>query len=74
MGAIPTLEARTEPLLQIPGSMPRLTAIPQGCAFHPRRNKAFLPCDRVRPELLFSANGLGVACHLYDPTHQEVRS
>jgi peptide/nickel transport system ATP-binding protein len=74
MGAIPTLEARTEPLLQIPGSMPRLTAIPQGCAFHPRCNRAFLPCDRVRPELLFSTDGLGVACHLYDPTHQEARS
>jgi peptide/nickel transport system ATP-binding protein len=71
MGAIPTLEARTEPLMQIPGAMPRLTAIPQGCAFHPRCDKAFAPCSRVRPDLLFSAEGLGVACHLYDPTHQQ---
>jgi len=74
MGAIPTLEARTEPLLQIPGSMPRLTAIPAGCAFHPRCDKAFAPCTKVRPELLFSAGGLAVACHLYDPTYQEARS
>lgn len=73
MGAIPTLEARTEPLLQIPGSMPRLTAIPAGCAFHPRCDRAFAPCTRIRPELLFSAPGLGVACHLHDPTHREAR-
>ena len=37
MGAIPTRQARRPSgLVQIPGSMPRLSAIPQGCAFHPR--------------------------------------
>jgi peptide/nickel transport system ATP-binding protein len=36
MGAIPSLEGDAERLVQIPGSMPRLSAIPQGCAFNPR--------------------------------------
>ena len=36
MGAIPTLAGAADRLVQIPGSMPRLTAIPPGCAFHPR--------------------------------------
>ena len=36
MGSIPTMEHRAERLRQIDGSMPRLDAIPSGCAFHPR--------------------------------------
>lgn len=65
MGAIPTLEDRIEPLLQIPGTMPRLTAIPQGCSFNPRCNRAFERCTIERPSLLRSS-GREVACHLYD--------
>ena len=66
MGAIPTLEARSEPLVQIPGTMPRLTSIPPGCAFHPRCPRAFAPCTVRRPELMRGADGDAVACHLYD--------
>ena len=36
MGAIPTLAGEDERLVQIPGSMPRLSAIPPGCSFNPR--------------------------------------
>lgn len=36
MGAIPVLGAEVERLVQIDGAMPRLDAIPPGCAFHPR--------------------------------------
>jgi peptide/nickel transport system ATP-binding protein len=50
MGAIPTVAARAERLVQIPGSMPRLAAIPPGCAFHPRCAHAFDRCRRERPE------------------------
>jgi peptide/nickel transport system ATP-binding protein len=50
MGAIPTVAARAERLVQIPGSMPRLAAIPAGCAFHPRCPHAFDRCRRERPE------------------------
>jgi peptide/nickel transport system ATP-binding protein len=50
MGSIPALEGTAERLVQIPGSMPRLSAIPNGCAFHPRCEYAFDRCRRERPE------------------------
>ena len=36
MGSIPAMDEDRERLLQIDGAMPRLTAIPPGCAFNPR--------------------------------------
>jgi peptide/nickel transport system ATP-binding protein len=65
MGAIPTLESASERLVQIPGSMPRLTAIPQGCAFNPRCEKVFARCHVERPDLI-AAGPSQVACWLYD--------
>ena len=67
MGAIPTLAGDAERLLQIPGSMPRLSAIPNGCAFHPRCEFAFDRCRIERPEPRLHGAQL-VACHLYDAT------
>ena len=64
MGAIPSLEQDTPRLVQIPGAMPRLSAIPDGCAFHPRCRHAFEPCAARRPPLVARA-GREVACHLY---------
>jgi peptide/nickel transport system ATP-binding protein len=52
MGSIPSMEHEIERLAQIEGSMPRLTEIPAGCAFHPRCEKAFARCSRERPELM----------------------
>jgi peptide/nickel transport system ATP-binding protein len=52
MSAIPTLEARVARLAQIPGAMPRLSAVPSGCAFAPRCPKAFARCEAERPPLL----------------------
>src|SRR5271170_314910 len=40
MGSIPSIVAEREALAQIDGAMPRLTAIPTGCAFHPRCPRA----------------------------------
>ena len=65
MGSIPTLDRDLDRLVQIPGSMPRLTTIPAGCAFHPRCPRAFAPCHHVRPAL--NAQGSReVACWLFD--------
>src|SRR6187551_2017646 len=50
MGAIPTVTGRTGRLVQIPGTMPRLASIPNGCAFHPRCSQAFDRCLTERPE------------------------
>jgi peptide/nickel transport system ATP-binding protein len=71
MGAIPTLDASTDRLTQIPGAMPRLSAIPSGCAFHPRCTRAFGRCLVDRPEPLMVRSDHAVACHLYDPASGE---
>lgn len=52
MGAIPTLEVFGDRLVQIPGAMPRLNAIPSGCAFNPRCNRVFDRCFQERPGLM----------------------
>ncbi len=52
MGSIPQLEHRVERLRQIDGAMPRLSAIPRGCAFNPRCGRVTEQCGRVRPELV----------------------
>ena len=47
---------------QIPGNMPSLAAIPDGCAFHPRCNYAADRCRRESP-LLSDCGQCKVACH-----------
>ncbi|MGQ3354528.1 MAG: ABC transporter ATP-binding protein [Phreatobacter sp.] len=64
MGSIPSLDATSDRLVQIPGSMPRLTAIPQGCAFNPRCPKVFDRCRVERPDPM-AVGGSQVACWLY---------
>ena len=52
MGATPAASAGRARLRQIPGAMPRLDAIPNGCAFHPRCPRARDVCARdPRPEV-----------------------
>ena len=63
MGAIPTLGPQATRLVQIPGSMPRLTAIPKGCAFNPRCTFAFDRCRVERPDGM-DAGHSKVACWL----------
>jgi peptide/nickel transport system ATP-binding protein len=63
MASIPTMKRRTAELLQIQGSMPRLTAIPPGCAFHPRCVERLARCTHDRPDMT-DADGRSVACWL----------
>jgi peptide/nickel transport system ATP-binding protein len=63
MGAIPTTSGHASRLVQIPGSMPRLTAIPKGCAFHPRCAYAFDRCRIERPEGMPAGDSMA-ACWL----------
>ena len=51
MGSIPSIVEDRERLFQIDGVMPRLDAIPAGCAFHPRCKRAIARCASERPEL-----------------------
>jgi peptide/nickel transport system ATP-binding protein len=52
MGSIPRIAARRSQLVQIDGAMPRLNAIPPGCAFHPRCTRRFERCLVERPDLM----------------------
>ncbi len=63
MASIPDMEHDREQLNQIDGAMPRLNAIPRGCAFNPRCPKVFERCRAERPELL-PAGATQAACWL----------
>ncbi|MGF6228664.1 peptide/nickel transport system ATP-binding protein [Inquilinus ginsengisoli] len=65
MGSIPTVTGDDERLAQIPGAMPRLDAIPAGCAFNPRCGSAFDRCRRDRPDLIAAGPG-AAACWLVE--------
>ncbi len=63
MASIPSMKRRHEELYQVDGSMPRLDALPSGCAFHPRCPAVMERCARERPELGNPA-GPSAACWL----------
>ena len=67
MGAIPKISSSKEKklLTQIDGSMPRLNAIPPGCAFNPRCPKRFDRCTQERPNLIRAAAS-EAACWLHE--------
>ncbi|MEB3420141.1 ABC transporter ATP-binding protein [Salipiger marinus] len=60
MGSIPSLRKDVDELQMIPGSMPRLDAIPPGCAFNPRCAHAGPRCRRETPRI----DSPGAACWL----------
>ena len=64
MGSIPRLGSQIKRLVQIDGAMPRLNAIPPGCAFNPRCPRRFERCLVERPGLL-SAGTSRAACWLH---------
>ncbi len=63
MGSIPAMDEDRERLLQIDGAMPRLNAIPAGCAFNPRCPRVFDRCRVERPDLA-EAGATRAACWL----------
>ncbi len=65
MSSIPKLGEGRERLAQIDGAMPRLNAIPPGCAYNPRCPERFARCTVERPSPL-PAGGNFAACWLYD--------
>jgi peptide/nickel transport system ATP-binding protein len=64
MGSIPKIARSGERLVSIEGTMPRLSAMPPGCAFHPRCPRAFERCTRERPELI-DVGATRAACWLH---------
>lgn len=65
MAAIPDMAVDRESLYQIDGTMPRLNAIPTGCAFNPRCSKTTDKCRQVRPDLM-PAGATRAACWLHE--------
>ncbi len=63
MASIPDMSVDREHLAQIDGAMPRLNAIPKGCAFNPRCTKTFDRCKVDRPDLMH-AGATRAACWL----------
>jgi peptide/nickel transport system ATP-binding protein len=63
MGSIPKVGIEKKRLVQIDGAMPRLNAIPPGCAFNPRCPKRFARCLEERPDLIGAARSS--ACWLH---------
>ena len=66
MSSIPSVASRRARLKQIPGAMPRLEAIPNGCAFNPRCVRATAICRATLPPLDFDGDR-HVACWHADP-------
>jgi peptide/nickel transport system ATP-binding protein len=70
MGSIPKVGEHRTRLEQIDGAMPRLGAIPQGCAFNPRCTRAFDHCRTHRPDLIASG-ATRAACWLLEDSLQQ---
>jgi len=64
LASFPGKESINEPLKVIPGQVPNLTRIPQGCPFHPRCSFAREECTTERPRMK-EVSGHKVACVLY---------
>ena len=62
--ALPDVRRAGEPLEAIPGSVPALNALPPGCRFAPRCDRAWALCHERAPEWR-EVEGQGVRCHLY---------
>jgi peptide/nickel transport system ATP-binding protein len=63
MASIPSVRVRAAVLRQIDGAMPRLDAMPPGCAFHPRCPHRMARCEAERP-VLGAAGASRAACFL----------
>jgi peptide/nickel transport system ATP-binding protein len=66
MGSIPSIADERVRLAQIDGAMPRLNAIPAGCAFNPRCPQVMPVCRQHRPDL-GPAGQSRAACWLHQP-------
>jgi peptide/nickel transport system ATP-binding protein len=71
LGSLPRLGRLDRRLEAIPGTPPAATAVPPGCAFHPRCRFAEPVCTRQVPALLPVAGGHDGACHLQERLRAE---
>jgi peptide/nickel transport system ATP-binding protein len=63
--AFPSIRGPKVALKGIPGAPPNLSAMPDGCRFHPRCPKVFDQCTHVMPDL-YQQDGSLVRCLLFE--------
>ena len=63
--ALPDTAHRNQSLAAIPGSVPPLGSVTQGCRFAARCDKAWSVCHEITPDWTVLEDGRGVRCHLY---------
>jgi peptide/nickel transport system ATP-binding protein len=66
LGSHPSRKHAHARLVTIPGQVPSLRQLPQGCKFHPRCRMAQPNCQTVEPRSI-KLGAQQVLCHLYDP-------
>lgn len=66
MNSIPKMTESKEHLYTIPGLVPNLLHLPQGCRFCPRCDKAMKICTMYQPDLYETEDGHKVRCFLYN--------
>jgi len=64
--ALPDATRRNQSLAAIPGSVPPLGSVLQGCRFAARCDKAWSLCNEKMPDWTVVGEGQGVRCHLYE--------
>jgi peptide/nickel transport system ATP-binding protein len=65
LDAIPKMNAHKKELGFIPGTLPDLMKLPEGCKFNPRCPHQMEICLKKKPELEEVKEGHFAACHLY---------
>ncbi|MBK9160402.1 MAG: ABC transporter ATP-binding protein [Nitrosomonadales bacterium] len=70
--ALPDASHSGKPLVAIPGSVPPLDGITEGCRFAPRCDRAWMLCHEQAPEWTV-IDGKGVRCHLYRDAGYRIR-
>ncbi len=74
LASVPRADDARPVLAAIPGNPPDPTALPSGCAFHPRCLLAEEQCLEQRPELQALRDGQRAACHFADEVSVGARS
>jgi len=66
MESIPSVETKKDRLYTIPGNVPSIMNLPEGCSFCTRCEKKMDICEKEVPELVEVRPGHKVRCHLYN--------
>jgi oligopeptide transport system ATP-binding protein len=69
LSAVPIADtSRKKQRAVLEGDVPSPVHPPSGCSFHPRCPHREPVCDQKEPPLEFTADGHGVACHVFGPS------